>query len=78
MVKNLYLILVVVSRVTGLYLCVSACFGIVTSSLLGSVGHMNMKIQAPFTFALILSFILGAVLLFLAKPLARAFTSDLD
>lgn len=76
MVKNLYLILVVLSRVAGLYLCVNACIVIVTSSLMGSTGLP--RIQGPFILALILSFIMGAICLFLAKPIARAFTNDLE
>lgn len=76
MVKNLYLILVVLSRVVGLYLCLNSCIVIVTGSLMGSSGQS--LIRGPFTFAVILSFILGAILLFLAKPIARAFTNDLE
>ena len=76
MVKNLYLILVVVSRVVGLYLCINACTVIVAGSFIWSSG--NRQFQSSLTLSLILSFIIGGVLLFLAKPIARALTSELE
>lgn len=74
--KNLYMILVVVSRVAGLYLCVANCFAILTGGFMRAAGHMPM--QGAITVVWILGFILGAALLFLAKPIARALTSDLE
>jgi len=75
MIQNLYVILVVAARVAGLYLCIANCFAILSSSLLKAGGHM--PVQGAIIFVWILGFILGAVLLFMAKPFARALTRDL-
>ena len=76
MEKQLYMILVVASRVAGLFICVSNCLAILTGSLWGIAGNMPMR--GMFTFALILNFALGALLLFTAKPIAKALTSNLE
>jgi uncharacterized membrane protein len=75
MVNNLYPVLVVVFRVAGLYLCLSALFGGLAINAIG-VGRVPM--QASMGGMLFLSFGLGIVLWLLSKRAARLITKDLD
>jgi hypothetical protein len=69
MVNNLYLVLVVVFRTAGIYLCVSAIFVGLTSKIMGLAEKMS--------FVFFLSFGLGILLWFAAKLVARLITNDL-
>ena len=76
MVRNLYFIVVVFFRVVGIYLCTNAF--IVTMSTIFVGSSMGASIKSTLYVSLILSFCIGALLLFKAKSLARAITEGLE
>jgi hypothetical protein len=76
MVRNLYFIVVVLSRVVGIYVCTNAFFVTMNTILMGSL--MRSPVQSTLYVSLILSFCVGALLLFKAKSFARAITGGLE